>query len=169
MTEAAGHRIDRRNLLRGIAAAGAGMFPSPRDVRFNEMEYAVPIARAFECLEELPAAVTKAGHGVLFPFELRYVAGETAWLSPLHGGPRAAISVHQYWKRDPEALFATAEPVPRRHGGRPHRGKIHTLGASEVAALYPQWEDFQRLHRELDPRGRLLDSYPRQLFAPVAA
>lgn len=145
------------------------IFPSPREVRFNEMEYAVPIERALECLEELLAAVAKAGHGVLFPFEFRYVAGETSWLSPFHDGPRAAISVHQYWKRDPEALFATAEPVLRRHGGRPHWGKIHTLGARELAGLYPRWEDFQRLRRELDPRGRLLNPYLQRLFEPEIA
>lgn len=142
------------------------IFPSPREVRFNEMEYAVPLARGLECLEELLAAVDKAGHGVLFPFECRYVAEEASWLSPFHGAPRMAISVHQYWKRDPEALFATAEPVLRRHGGRPHWGKIHSLGARELAELYPRWEDFQRLRRELDPRGRMLSPYLRRLFAP---
>lgn len=145
------------------------IFPSPREVRFNEMEYALPPDRALECLEALRHAVAQAGHGVLFPFEFRYVAGEESWLSPFHGGARAAISVHQYYRRDPQALFATAEPVLRRYGGRPHWGKIHSLGARELATLYPHWEDFQRLRREFDPRGRLLNPTLRKLFEPDPA
>lgn len=145
------------------------IFPSPRDVRFNEMEYAIPAPRAIECLEEVIAAVKTADHGVLFPFEFRYVAAEDGWLSPFHGGARAAISIHQYWKRDPQALFATVEPILRRYGGRPHWGKIHNLGGAELAALYPRWEDFQRLRRELDPTGRLLNPHLRGIFEAEGA
>ncbi|MGH8561494.1 MAG: D-arabinono-1,4-lactone oxidase, partial [Nevskiales bacterium] len=48
--------------------------------------------------------------------------------------------------------------------GRPHWGKLHTLTAKELASLYPRWDDWQRVRRRLDPRGRLLNDHLRGLF-----
>ena len=41
---------------------------------------------------------------------------------------------------------------------------MHTLAAPELAALYPRWRDFQRVRRELDPEGRMLNPYLKQLL-----
>jgi hypothetical protein len=64
------------------------------------------------------------------------------------------------------------EAIFRRHDGRPHWGKMHTRSASELAALYPHWEDFRRVRAALDPDGLFLNGYLRRLFAadePVVA
>ena len=43
-------------------------------------------------------------------------------------------------------------------------GTAATTRARELAALYPRWNDFLALRRELDPQGRLLTPYLRGLL-----
>lgn len=140
------------------------IFATPRAVRFNEMEYHVPAERGPECLAEVCAAIRRSGVQVFIPVEFRYVAGDDIWLSPFQGGRRASIAVHQYFKQDPWPLFRHLEPIFWRYGGRPHWGKMHSLKAPQLRELYPHWDDFQRVRGELDPGGKFLNSYLREVF-----
>jgi FAD/FMN-containing dehydrogenase len=63
-----------------------------------------------------------------------------------------------------ESYFRAAEAIFRAHGGRPHWGKMHSLSARELAPLYPRWEEFQRLRRQLDPNGLFRNAFTRRLF-----
>ena len=60
---------------------------------------------------------------------------------------------------DYRPFFSDVESVFLNHNGRPHWGKIHSLGAKELGELYPKWESFQKARRELDPEGRFLSPY----------
>ena len=127
------------------------VFPSAREQRFEELEYAVPVEQGPACFRALRAAVLERFPKLPWPVEYRVVAGDDGWLSPTAGRTVAAISVHQDARRDPEPLFACAESVLRAFGGRPHWGKRHGLGAGELAELYPRLGDFHALRRRLDP------------------
>ena len=63
------------------------------------------------------------------------------------------ISAHQAAERSYRAYFADVEAVFRNHRGRPHWGKLHTMSARELAPLYPKWDEFQRVRKQLDPKG----------------
>jgi FAD-linked oxidoreductase len=141
------------------------LFPSPRVVRFNEMEYAVPYERAADCLRELVETVRKKRINTGFPFEFRTIAADDVWMSPFYQRACATIAVHQYHKIDTTALFGTCEAIFRRYGGRPHWGKKHTRTAQEIEALYPKYGEFLALRRRLDPAGKFLNEYLRTLFA----
>jgi FAD-linked oxidoreductase len=144
------------------------IFPSPRNVRFNEMEYEIPAAKGTECLQEILDTVRARNVNTLFPLEYRYVAADDSWLSPFYGRASVSISIHQYHTVDYRPLFAVVEPIFRKHEGRPHWGKIHSLTARELAPLYPRWDDWQRVRRRLDPRGRMLNPHLRELFGEPA-
>jgi FAD-linked oxidoreductase len=135
-----------------------------RNDRFNEMEYAVPREQGAACLREVLATIAENNIDVVFPLEYRYVKGDDLWLSMDEGGDRAAISVHRTAAEDYRPLFDAVEPVFWKYGGRPHWGKIHTLGHAELTKLYPRFEDFRRLRAELDPAGRLLNPHLKKLF-----
>lgn len=140
------------------------IFPSARNVRFNEMEYSVPAANGIDCIREVAEAiVTKRIPGV-FPLEFRFVKGDDAWLSPFYKREAATISVHQYHRQAYAPLFDAVEPIFKRYGGRPHWGKLHSLKFAELERLYPRWGDYQALRRRLDPQGKLLNSYLRQVL-----
>ena len=56
------------------------------------------------------------------------------------------------------------EPVLREAGGRPHWGKLHSLGAAELAALYPQFAAANAVRRSLDPQGRMMNPFLQKIF-----
>ena len=57
------------------------------------MEYSVPADVGMACVREVMDTISE-GIDVTFPLEVRYVAGEDAWLSMFEGGPRVSISIH---------------------------------------------------------------------------
>ncbi|MBF5058112.1 FAD-dependent oxidoreductase [Alcanivorax sp. 521-1] len=140
------------------------IYANRRTVRFNEMEYTVPAERGVDCLRQVCETIRERDINVFFPIEFRYVAADDTLLSMFSGRPGASISVHQYYKQDYRPLFEATEPVLRDCQGRPHWGKLHGLGAAELRALYPGFDDFLAIRRELDPDGRLLNDHLKRLF-----
>lgn len=140
------------------------VFPSDRTVRFEEMEYEVPRAAGFAALKDAMAHIQKRRLPVVFPFEFRVVAGDDIWLSPMHAGACASISMHQYAKMPYESVFAAIEPIFRAHGGRPHWAKRHTLTRPDVDRLYPNAERFRAVRAARDPQGKFLNAHLASLF-----
>lgn len=139
------------------------LLSTQRPTRFNESECHVPRDQGVACLREVLATLEKRDD-VFFPIEFRYIAGDDAWLSPFHGRDSCSIAVHAAHDEPWDYLVKQVGPVFRRHGGRPHWGKLHDRSAAELRALYPRWDDFQRLRRALDPAGRMLNPYLKRLF-----
>lgn len=140
------------------------ILPSVRDLRFFEMEYALPAEAGPACFTALRERIQARHPDLAWPVEYRTVAADDAWLSPAHGRPTVTLSVHQDGRLPFRDLFADLEPILREHGGRPHWGKWHTSGAAELRPLYPRFDDFAALRRELDPKGRLLSGALRAVF-----
>lgn len=138
------------------------IYPTTRDVRFDETEYGVPRESAVDAFEAVREVVTD--HGVMFPVEFRDVAGDAIPLSPATGRESSFIAVHAYHRRPHEALVRDAEAVFDRFEGRPHWGKHHTRGAGELAGLYPRWGEFRDLRAELDPDGLFLNDHLRTVL-----
>lgn len=145
------------------------IFPSVRNVRFEEMEYELPRANAWPALREAIAWIRKRRLPVAFPFEFRLVAGDDIWLSPFNAGPSASISMHQYAKMAWRALFADGEAIFRAHGGRPHWAKRHTLTARDVEALYPDAARFAAVRGAHDPDGKFVNGHLAALFGAAPA
>jgi len=72
--------------------------------------------------------------------------------------------VHQGAERDWRPVFEAAEAIFRTFDGRPHWGKLHSLRAADVAALYPRFDDFRSARTTLDPSGVFLNDYLRRLL-----
>lgn len=140
------------------------IFPSERTVPFNEMEYAVPAEAGPDCLRELRALMRTCHPDVAWPVEYRTVRADDIPLSPAYGRATVTISVHQAADLPHGAFFADAEAIFRDHGGRPHWGKLHSLGAADLRALYPRFDEFRALRARLDPHGRFLNDHLRRLF-----
>jgi L-gulonolactone oxidase len=139
------------------------VFPSVRDIRFNEMEYGVPAGDGPAAMREV-AELVAGRDDVSFPVEYRYVRGDDIPLSPAHDRDTVFIAVHKYHKKPYADFFARAEEIFRSYGGRPHWGKHHNRTAAELASLYPRWEEFQSVRESLDPEGVFLNEYVRELF-----
>lgn len=141
------------------------IYPSPRTVRYNAMEYAVPYKKGADLIQELAEAIRKSKIVTSLPLVFRTVAKDDIWLSPAYGRDTATVTVHQYAKMDSGPLFALCEAIFRNHGGRPHWAKIHSASREELQTLYPRFEDFCALRRKLDPQGKFLNEHLGSLFA----
>lgn len=139
------------------------IFPSARDDRFNEMEYALDAERAQGCMRALRDLFTSSGSGVTWPIEYRTQAADDVWMSPAHGRPTVTLSIHEPIDRDHEPLFRAAEEIFVAHGGRPHWGKLSYLPAAERQALAPGWDSWWAARDAVDPTGVFLNDHLRAL------
>ena len=140
------------------------IFPSVRERRFNEMEYAVPAAAGHACFDEVRRVIRSHAPDLDWPVEYRTLAADDVWLSPAHDRASVTISVHQGAEHSYDALFAECEAVFRAHDGRPHWGKVHSLEHAALASLYPRWRDFLAMRRAVDPDGVFVNDYLRRLL-----
>lgn len=143
-------------------APARDVYPTTRDVRFNETEYGVPRENAVDAFAELRAVVETAG--VMFPVEFRDVAADSIPLSPATGRESTFIAVHAYHRRPYERLVRDAESVFDRFEGRPHWGKHHTKTADDLASLYPDWNAFQTARERFDPDGLFVNPHLERVF-----
>lgn len=139
-------------------------YANERNVRFNEMEYHLPRENALAALREIRDTLEKNFPEVFFPIEFRYIRSDDIWLSPFYQRETCSIAVHRYYEEDYHAYFGAIEPILRKHQGRPHWGKLNSLVAEDFAQLYPRWDDFLAVRRELDPHGKFLNPYLQQVF-----
>lgn len=141
------------------------LLSSERTIRFNEMEYHLPLEHQLPALEEIIHLIETQFPEVFFPVECRVVAAdEQAWLSPFYQRATGSIAVHSYYREDHTAVFGAIEKIFRRYGGRPHWGKLHSLKAAELKELYPRWQQVAAVRQQVDPQNRMLNAYLRALW-----
>ena len=135
------------------------VYANVRNVRFNEMEYSVPAEYGPACLREILKLIRDRDLRTWFPIEYRYVKADDIPLSMFEGRDSCSISVHQHYTMDHHNFFAAVEPIFWKYAGRPHWGKLHTLNARTLQALYPRWNEFARVRQALDPGGKFLNAH----------
>ena len=143
---------------------GWKLLSNERPVRFKEMEYHLAVEHQVEALREILRRIESEARDVFFPIEARIIAADDAWLSPFFGRESGSIAVHAWYKEDNAWQYRLAEPVLREAGGRPHWGKLHSLGAKELARLYPMFAEAQAVRRALDPQGRMMNPFLTRIF-----
>lgn len=130
-----------------------------RNVRFREMEYALPAENVVPAFQAIRAVIADRGWRIEFPVEVRFAAGDDRWLSTAYERASGYIAVHRYWRADPTAYFEAVERICLEYRGRPHWGKLHTLNAPQLRERYPRFDDFVALRHRLDPERRFTNRY----------
>jgi len=143
---------------------GWKLLSNERPLRFNEMEYHLPAEAQIDAAREILAVIERRRPDVFFPFELRCIAADDAWLSPFYQRESGSVAVHAYYQNDYSFLFTLVEPILRRHCGRPHWGKLNSLRAADFAGLYPRFKDAMQVRQTLDPGGKFLNDYLRRIL-----
>ncbi len=100
------------------------------------------------------------------PMDIRFIRADESWLS--YGYKQDTVTIGCV-SRNAEAAdqyeaFRIVEKVFLRHGGRPHWAKRFQAGTKELSALYPKWDEFIALRRQMDPSGKFLNSYLAGIF-----
>lgn len=127
------------------------VFVTRRAVRFREMEYALPLAAVPSAMREIGAMIERKRFHISFPVEVRAAAADDRFLSTASERTSGYIAVHRFWREDPTAYFREVEAIFQDHAGRPHWGKMHTLGAQTLRERYPRFDAFIAVRDRLDP------------------
>ena len=147
----------------------ARVYAARRDVRFTEMEYAVPREHGREAITRVLETIERLQLPVGFPLEFRIVAGDDAYLSTAHGRETAYIAVHQFTGMEFETYFRAVEAIMDEYGGRPHWGKRHYQSSATLAPRYPDWDAFAAVRERMDPDGVFANPYVDRVLGPVGA
>jgi FAD/FMN-containing dehydrogenase len=136
-----------------------------RELKFEEMEYAMEAEAGPACFEEIRQKMLKIHRAsVAWRVLYRFVAADDAYLSTAHDRFTVTISLHHNAGLPYDEFFNDIEPIFRAYGGRPHWGKKHSLREAELRPLYPKWETYQSVRREMDPGGVFLNRYLKSIL-----
>ena len=140
------------------------IYATPRLVKFQEMEYNLPVEKGIEVLKEMRDSINKNNFRVHFPVEVRFVKADDMYLSPAYQRDSIYIAIHMYKGMEYKTYFDAMESIFKKYNGRPHWGKMHTRTAKELSQLYPMWNKFQEIRTQLDPNGLFMNDYLKKLM-----
>lgn len=142
------------------------IIPNDRHLHFEEMEYMLPLDPGLEVFRQVRQRIKERHRATVgWRVLVRTIAPDQAMLSNAQGQPTMTIALLQNNTLPHEDCFNDMEPLFREDGGPPHWGKKHSLTGPQLAELYPEWQDFHRIRRNMDPHGVFMNDYLRELFA----
>ena len=127
-----------------------------------QCEYLVPREHARAALRAL-AGLREPLAGLVQVCEVRSIAADHAWLSPMYDQP--CVAVHFTLERDAARVAAALPLIDQAFGplgGRPHWGKVFTAGPARIRALYPRRADFLDVARAFDPGRKFSNAFVRR-------
>jgi FAD/FMN-containing dehydrogenase len=115
-------------------------------------------------LREARRAIEASAWRISFPVEVRVVPADDVPLSTAYQRDTVYLAFHTHRDAEHAAYFDAMERIMLDHGGRPHWGKLHSLGAAELADAYPRFGDFLALRDRLDPDRVFANNHLRRLL-----
>lgn len=141
------------------------ILPRKRTLRFDETEFALPAENGLDCFQAIRKRIKeKHRRELAWRVLVRTIAADNSYLSPHHGRDSIAISVHHNAGLPFEFIFKDLEQIFVEFGGRPHWAKKHWRKGDDLASLYPDWNVFLELRKQLDPEGFFLNDYLKELL-----
>ena len=119
-----------------------------------------------EAFERTVRLIDRLGLRVNFIVELRYVRGDSGWMSPAYGGDVVQLGAYTAIAAQRRAYFDTFWQEMRPLGARPHWGKELDHGAEEIRSIYPMAERFVALRQDLDPRRVFANEFLDRVLGP---
>jgi hypothetical protein len=99
-----------------------------------------------------------------FPLEVRTIAAEDAWLSPMYGAVSVSMSVSAVPGTDYWPFLNAVDEMLRQFRGRPHWGKLRCFDCERFRSVCPRFDDFVAVRAGVDPAGVFLNEYTARLF-----
>ncbi|MEO6395668.1 MAG: FAD-binding protein [Devosia sp.] len=124
-----------------------------------QSEYFVPRADAAAAMRALYAIKEQIAEPLIVS-EIRTIAADSLWMSMGYGGD--GVAFHFSWKQDwpaVKAVLPTLEAALAPFKARPHWGKLFTMPAKQLQALYPRLADFRDLLGRTDPQGKFRNDF----------
>ncbi|TAM93320.1 MAG: FAD-binding protein, partial [Jatrophihabitans sp.] len=157
------NRLAARTLVKGPRTGPSTlMFATPDPARHDETEAAVPLAAGGEAFDRLVRCLDGTDVRVNFIAELRFVRGDTGWLSPASGRDTVQLGAYTALRAHRDRYFRAFWEAMRGLDARPHWGKW--FDEVDLDAGYPQAGRFRALRDELDPDRVFGNDFTRRVF-----
>lgn len=106
---------------------------------------------------------------------VRYVEPDSIWLSPFYNRSTAVVSMivlgtaNRTAANDEISMYdhGLQRLAFERYQGRPHPGKNNFFTASDMSKVYPRFQDFVNLRKQVDPHGLFSNQYLQTLLEDV--
>ena len=85
-------------------------------------------------------------------------------LSPAYGRDVCYVGANTFAEQFARPLFDRFGCEMKKRGGSLHWGKHLTLSREEARRLYPMYDRFDEIRRELDPKGVFANEFIHDLF-----
>jgi FAD/FMN-containing dehydrogenase len=162
--------LDAREPITGETANRTGraylIYPDTADdaPSWVELEYMVDARHAKDSVLALRRLMQEEFPEAISPIQVRWIKGEPAFLSPMHGRDTVSISVSGELKLDWDGFLRAVDRCLQPWAPRGHWGKQHYLDHARMGAVYPELDRFLAVRQELDPRGLFLNDHLRALL-----
>ena len=102
-----------------------------------------------------------------FLMHCRFLKNSSGYLAPAGGNEHTCmLEIFSYiGTEDQQRYFTEIEDHWLSLGGRPHWGKVYSSDLDFAKIYGKRLRHFNRIRRRLDPRGRFLNPFMRELFA----
>lgn len=130
-------------------------------------EWSVPVSRFDDALKDLQKEISQGDLYLPAPVFLKKVKPDSSWLG---GDDEESVHCgiyHALVEGTPshvKEMVMRVERIMLRHGGRPHLGKLIYLQPEDLKRMYPAWEKFDTLRRQMDPNGMFWSKGIQKLF-----
>jgi FAD/FMN-containing dehydrogenase len=140
------------------------MLSTPDPALHYETEAAVPLAAGGEAFERTVRLIDRLGVRVNHLVELRYVGGDSGFMSPAYGGNTVQLGAYTALPGHRRAYFEAFWHEMRQLGARPHWGKELDHDAAQIRSLYPMTDRFVAVRDALDPRHLFSNPFLERIF-----
>ncbi|GAA4755438.1 FAD-binding protein [Amnibacterium soli] len=163
---------DRSTPVDGTVGAWCDRLPhfridgTPSNGSEIQSEHFVPFSHAVDALQAM-AAMGDRIRPHLHTAELRTMAADTAWLSPSQGADVLCIAFT--WRKHPEevaSLLPDIEAALAPYDQRPHWGKMSSLDADAINALFSALPRFRDLVQRSDRNGLFRGPFLDRIIRP---
>lgn len=141
------------------------IYPNPYVPNFREIEYAVPFERFEEAFAEVRERFLEKYPQAIYPVECRAVKADDSYLSAYSERDGYAMSISGPLEHWSWGMLQEMDAILDRFDARPHWGKHHFMTPERLEKIYPRYDAFKKLRREIDPDGVFLNDHLRTLFA----
>ena len=120
------------------------------------------MGKTAEALRAIKRVVDEQDLSLTLPLEVRFVAKDTTYLSPANQQDVSYIGIAT--QSNANEAIERFEPIVKRLGGRPHWGKCYSMTRAEAESLYPDYEKFRQVRKELDPNSIFSNEFLQYFF-----
>jgi L-gulonolactone oxidase len=140
------------------------VFNVPEPPLHREVEWAFDISVAPQLLTEYKQLIDSSPHLINFIQEIRFTKGDEYALSACYGRDTIWLGVYNADNFGWKELVADFEQLAKKYKGRPHWGKEFNFDKEYLRSVYPEFDAFNALRKELDPEGKFTNEFVGRMF-----